>query len=119
MNNGMELGVVEGRFAEIIWEHAPVSSSDLVKLALERLNWKRTTTHTVISKLCDKKLFARDENGIITVLVSKEEYNMRRADQLINNAYGGSLPMFISGFVKQHKLSEKEIAEIKRIIEDR
>ena len=116
MNHDITLGVIEGRFADIVWEKAPISSSDLVKLAAEKMNWKRTTTHTVIKKLCEKGLFKRDSEGIVSVLITREEFHALQGKQVVNDAYGGSLPMFVAGFVNHQKLSQKEIDEIIRIM---
>ena len=112
MKKEVTIGAIEGRFEEMIWEKAPITSSELVKLAQKELNWKRTTVHTVIRKLCDKGLFQKDENGTVTVLVSKEEFYARQSRQLVNTGYNGSLPLFVAGFVNNQKLSSEEIDEI-------
>ena len=112
MKDYPSLGEMEARFAEIIWNTAPVSSSELVRRAKEELNWARTTTHTVIRKLCEKGLFVRDAEGIVRIVLSRDEYYSGRGRQFVNIAYDGSLPMFIAGFVKKQKLSEKDIDEI-------
>ncbi|MBQ6661215.1 MAG: BlaI/MecI/CopY family transcriptional regulator [Lachnospiraceae bacterium] len=112
MKKEVTIGAIEGRFAEMIWEKAPITSSELVKLAQKELNWKRTTVHTVIRKLCDKGLFQRDENGMVTVLVSKDEFYARQSRQLVDTGYNGSLPLFVAGFVNNQKLTHDEIDEI-------
>lgn len=118
MGNSHEwfLGKIEGEFADMIWANAPVSSSQLVQLAKEKFDWKRTTTHTVIRRLCGKGLFQRDEFGIVTPLISKEEFCARQSEQFVDTVYGGSLPMFVSGFVQREKLSDSDIEEIIAII---
>lgn len=118
MREDISLGVIEGRFADIVWAKAPISCVELVRLAAEEMKWKRTTTYTVIKKLCDKELFTKDDNGIVTALVSREEYLSRQGEQLVDRAYGGSLPMFIAGFVNHRKLSQKDIDEIKKMLDD-
>ena len=111
-NGDMFLGEVEGRFADIIWENAPVSSTQLVKIAEQKLQWKRTTTHTVIRRLCEKGIFRKDEFGIVTTLISKEELRARQSNQFVDRVCGGSLPLFVSGFVRNRKLSDADIEEI-------
>lgn len=114
MNNNfdMTLGEVEGRFADIIWENAPISSTRLVKLAEERMQWKRTTTHTVIRRLCEKGIFQKDEVGIVSTLISKEELRARQSEQFVDTVCEGSLSMFVAGFVKKRTLSDAEVDEI-------
>lgn len=111
------LGEVEGRFADLIWEKEPVSSSELVHLAAEEFHWKRTTTHNVIRRLCDKGLFQRDENGIVSALVSKSDYRAKQSEKFVDIVYQGSLPMFVSGFVKARKLTEEDIREIMELLQ--
>ena len=110
---------MEGRFADIIWENSPVSSSELVKLAARELNWKRTTTHTVIRRLCDKGLFSRDEFGIVRALISKEDFRAKQSKQFVNVTCGGSLPLFVAGFVKDNSLSQEEIDAIISVLNEK
>ncbi len=116
-NQNLLLGEVEGRFADLIWEKEPVSSSELVHLAAEEFHWKRTTTHNVIRRLCDKGLFQRDENGIVSALVSKSDYRAKQSEKFVDIVYQGSLPMFVSGFVKARKLTEEDIREIMELLQ--
>ena len=118
-NYDFMLGEVEGQFANIIWNTAPVTSTELVKIAAEKLGWKRTTTHTVIRRLCDKGLFSRDKSGIVTALMSKDDFRARQSKQFVDITCGGSLPLFVSGFVKNNSLSQEEIAEIVKMLEKR
>lgn len=118
MQREVTLGMIEGRFAEIIWNRAPISSSELVKIAAKEMNWKRTTTHTVIKKLCDKKLFQKDDKGMVTVLVSKEDFYTGQGKHLVDVGYKGSLPLFIAGFVKRQGISQKEIDEIIKMLKE-
>lgn len=112
------LGEIEGRFADIIWENAPMTSSDLVKIAAKELNWKRTTTHTVIRRLCDKGLFSRDKLGVVTARMSKEDFLARQSKQFVDITCGGSLPLFVAGFIRNNSLSQDEIAEIVKLLKD-
>ena len=100
----IQLGMVETRFADIIWEHEPVTSTELVKLAAESLSWKRTTTHTVLRRLCDKGLFVNDK-GTVTALISKPEFYALQSRQFVEDTFDGSLPAFIAAFTKHTKLT--------------
>ena len=113
----IQLGVVEARFADIIWEHEPVTSTELVKLAAEALSWKRTTTHTVLRRLCDKGLFLNDK-GTVTARISKSEFCSLQSRQFVEDTFDGSLPAFIAAFTKHTKLTAEEAEEIRRIIDE-
>ena len=111
------LGEIEMKFAELIWSKEPISSGELATLSLKELNWKRTTTYTVLKRLCDKGIF-QNEKGVVTSLVSKQLFQARQSEEFVEGAFGGSLPNFVAAFVSQKKLSPKEIEELKRIIEE-
>ena len=106
----------EYRFCLILWEQEPVSSGKLVELCRERLGWKPTTTYTVIKRLSDRGV-VKNENTIVTSLVSKEEVQLSELDELVEKKFEGSLPAFIAAFGRRQSLSEEEIQEIQRIIE--
>lgn len=110
-----KLGAVEARFAQIIWAHAPVSTAELVKLCGKELNWKRTTTYTVLKRLGERGLF-RLENGTVTVLIPREEFYARQSEKLVDDAFGGSLPAFLAAFTRRKSLTPEEIREIQTII---
>ena len=110
------LAVVEEQFANIIWEHAPMSTKELVTICARELNWKRTTTYTVLKRLCDRGLFAM-ENATVTVCIDKESFSTLRSQQFVNNHYAGSLPAFIAAFTARQNLSEQDIAEIRKLID--
>lgn len=110
------LGVVEGRFADIIWQHEPLTSGELVKLCRDELEWKKSTTYTVLKKLCDKGIF-QNQNGMITSLVSKQELHAAQSRKFVDDTFEGSLPAFIAAFATQKSLSQGEIAEIRRMID--
>ena len=112
-----KLGVVETRFAELIWSHAPISSGELVKLCLQELEWKKSTTYTVLKKLCEQGLF-HNEGGVVTALVSREEFYTLQSEKFVEEAFSGSLPAFIAAFTKRKTLSEAEIAQIRRMIDE-
>lgn len=110
------LGEIEARFAEIIWEHAPLSSRRLAELALEKLNWKRTTTYTVLKRLCDKGLF-QNVGGTVTARISREEFFARQSEQFVEDTFQGSLPAFLAAFGSRKKLTDGEIDELQKIID--
>ncbi len=112
----MELGAVQERFADIVWAHEPVASGELVKLCREELNWKKPTTYTVLRKLCEKGLF-KNENGIVSPLISRSEFYARRSERFVEERFSGSLPAFIAAFTSQKKLSQKELEEIQALID--
>ena len=106
----------EYRFCLIFWEHEPVKSKELVKLCEEQLGWKSTTTYTVIKRLSERGV-VKNENTIVTSLVSKEEAQAAEIDELVDRTFEGSLPAFIAAFTKHQKLSEKELDEVQRMID--
>ena len=111
-----KLGEVESIFADIIWNNEPLSSRRLAELAEERLNWKRTTTYTILKRLCDRELF-QNQNGTVTSLVSREEFYARRSEQFVEDTFQGSLPAFLAAFGSRKKLSDAEIDELQSIID--
>lgn len=112
-----KLGFVETRFAEIIWQNAPLGSGELVELCAQELNWKKSTTYTVLKKLCDRGLF-RNEHGTVTVVLSREDYNALQSEEFVSETFNGSLPAFIAAFTKRKPLSAKEIAAIRKMIDE-
>ena len=111
-----KLGAVETRFAELIWANAPLSSGSLVKLCEKELNWKKPTTYTVLRKLCEKGLF-KNENGVVSPLLTREEFLARQGEEFVSETYGGSLPAFIAAFTARRGLSAEEAAEIRKLID--
>ena len=112
-----KLGAVETRFAELIWGHEPLPSGALVKLCEKELNWKKPTTYTVLRKLCEKGLF-KNENGVVSSLLTREEFLARQGEEFVSETYGGSLPAFIAAFTARRGLSAEEAAEIRKLIDD-
>lgn len=110
------LGNVESRFADIIWEHAPLTTGQLVKLCEKELGWKRTTTYTVLKKLSERGIF-QNQDGTVIVLIAKEEFYARQSESYVERSFGGSLPGFLAAFTSRRKLSDKEIREIQNIID--
>ena len=106
----------EYRFCLILWEHEPIKSMELAKLCKEKLDWSKTTTYTVIKRLSERGVI-KNENAIVTSIISKEEAQQSELDELMDKKFEGSLPAFIAAFGKRQALSDAEIEEIRRIIE--
>ena len=106
----------EYRFCEILWENEPVSSSALVRLCSEQLEWKKSTTYTVIRRLSERGVL-KSENAVVTSLVSKEEVLTAESAEVIEKTFAGSLPSFIAAFARKKTLTEQEIDEIHEIID--
>ena len=113
----IQLGLVESRFADMIWSMEPVTTTELVKKAEAAFAWKRTTTHTVIKRLCDKGLF-ENRKGTVVSLISREQFYSMQSRQYVNDSFDGSLPAFIAAFTKGKKLSSEEAEKIKRMIDE-
>lgn len=112
----IKLAEGELRFAELIWEREPLSSGDLVKLCADRFGWKKSTTYTVLKKLCDRGIFCNQEASV-TSLISREEYFSMQSEQFVEDTFGGSLPGFLTAFMGGKKLSVKQAEELKRLID--
>ena len=112
----IRIGPAETQFAEIIWSNEPITSGALSKKAEEALNWKKTTSFTVLKRLCERGIF-QNQNGTVTSLISKEEFFARHSEQYVRETFGGSLPAFLAAFGTGKKLSDREIDEMKALIE--
>lgn len=106
-----KMGKIEFQFATIIWENAPLRSSELARLALDKLDWKKSTTYTVLKKLADRGLFKNDR-GLVTCLISLDEYYSMQLQGIIDEGYEGSLPKFIAAFTKTKHYSDDEINDL-------
>lgn len=116
MNEELRLGYVESRFADLIWQNEPISSGELVKLCEKELSWKKSTTYTVLRKLCDRGIF-KNENGRVESLMTKDEYYAIQSEKFVDEAFEGSLPAFVAAFTSRKALSEEEICSIRRMID--
>ena len=112
-----KLAEAESRFANLIWENEPVASGELIRMAAAELSWKSTTSYTVLRRLCDRGLF-QNENSVVTSCISREEFYSHKSREFVEESFGGSLPKFLAAFMGKKKLSEEQIAEIKKMIED-
>lgn len=106
----------EYRFCLVLWEHEPIRSNELARLCREKLGWSKTTTYTVIRRLSERGV-VKNENAVVTSLISKEQAQCSELDELMEKKFEGSLPAFIAAFGKRQNLTEAEIEEIRRIIE--
>lgn len=111
-----KLGAVEARFADLIWQHAPIRSGELVKLCEKELTWKKPTTYTVLRRLCQRGIF-RNEDGIVTALISREEFYAMQSERFVEETFRGSLPSFLAAFTRRRSLSAAEIDEIRKLID--
>ncbi len=107
----------ESLLAGLIWEHEPIGSGDLVKLAAQRLGWKKSTTYTVLRKICENGIF-QNKAAVVTSKISREEYIRRKGEQYLEENYNGSLPNFVAAFLKRKKLSKKQIEELVVLIDE-
>ena len=106
----------EYRFCLILWAHEPVKSKELVRLCQEQLGWKSTTTYTVIKRLSERGIL-KNENTVVTSLVSKDEVQAAELDEFVEKTFEGSLPAFIAAFAKNQKLSDQEIDAMQAMID--
>lgn len=112
----MRLGLVESRFADIIWDNAPLRSRELVALCEERLNWKKPTTYTVLRKLCERGIF-QNVDGIVSVVITRQEFGAMQSEKFVEDNFEGSLPAFLAAFTTRKTLSREEIDQIRKLID--
>ncbi len=112
----LKLGTVESKFADIIWENEPISSGQLVKLCGQQLDWKKSTTYTMLKRLCERGLF-QNEKGMVSALMTKEEFGAAQSEKIIEEYFDGSLPAFIAAFTSRKKLSPDDVNEIQKMID--
>ena len=110
------MGAIESRSADMIWENEPVPSPELVKLAERELNWKKSTTYTVLKRLCERGIF-QNQGGIVTSLISRQDFYAVQSEKFVEETFSGSLPAFLAAFTTRKKLSEEEIAELQALID--
>ncbi|NLT15720.1 MAG: BlaI/MecI/CopY family transcriptional regulator [Clostridiales bacterium] len=111
-----KLGVMETRFAELIWDNAPISSGELVKLCEKELDWKKSTTYTMLRRLCDRGIF-QNSDSTVSSLMTKQEFAALQSEKFVEETFDGSLPQFLAAFTMRKKLSEKEIGELQSLID--
>ena len=118
MTSNTSLTEAEEKLAQLIWQNAPMTSPELVELAQQEMNWKKSTTYTVLRKLCNKGVF-RNENANVTVILTTEELASLQSRRFVEDTFGGSLPKFIASFIGGEKLSVEQSESLKRLIEER
>ena len=112
----IQLGIIEAQFADLIWDHEPVTTSELVKIAEKVFQWRRTTSHTVVKRLCQKGLFVNSK-GTVTSLISRPEFLSMQSRKFVEETFQGSLPAFIAAFTNKNTLSPEEAAQIRAMID--
>ena len=112
----MKLGLIESKFSDIIWSHEPMTSRELVEMCADALEWKKSTTYTVLKKLCQRGIFQNQE-GLVTSLISREEFYAMQSERFVEETFEGSLPAFLAAFTKRKNISPKELEEIRRMID--
>lgn len=112
-----QMGAVESRFADIIWENEPITSTQLARRSEELLKWKKSTTYTVLKRLCDKGIF-KNEKGNVTSLITRDEFYSLRSEKFVEETFNGSLPAFLAAFTARKSLSQREVEELRRIVEN-
>lgn len=112
-----QLGEVEARFADIIWQNEPVSSADLAKLCNEHLQWKKSTTYTVLKRLCEKGIF-QNEKGIVTSKISKTDFCAAQSERFVEKTFDGSLPAFLAAFATRKRLTAEEVEQLRKMVAD-
>ena len=108
---------METRFADLIWEHEPISSGELVKLCEQKLSWKKSTTYTILRRLCERGIFL-NEKGTVTSRISKDEFYAMQSEKFVEDTFEGSLPRFLAAFSTRKKLSDDEIKQLQTFIDE-
>ena len=111
----LRMGAIESRFADIIWQNEPVTSPELVKLAAKELDGKKSTTYTVLKRLCERGIF-QNNDGTVTSLFSKKDFYAVQSEMFVEETFSGSLPAFLAAFTTRKKLSDAEINELQKLI---
>lgn len=111
------LGPVEQHFADLIWTHEPIASGELVKLCDKELSWKKSTTYTMLRRLCERGLFCNEE-GMVRSLISKQAFQAKQSEKFVEEVFAGSLPQFLTAFSNNKRLSDKEVAALQALIDN-
>ena len=113
----LQMGAVESRFADLIWQNEPITAAELAKRATELLDWKKTTSYTVLKRLCDKGIF-KNESGVVTALLSRADYYAMQSEKFVEERFEGSLPVFLAAFTSRKSLTEQELDALRRMIDE-
>lgn len=109
------LGAIEARFADIIWDNEPISSTELARRAEALLGWKKSTSYTVLKRLCDKGIF-QNVNGSVSAALSREDFYAAQSQRFVDETFDGSLPAFVAAFTRRKPLSAEEAAQLRQLI---
>jgi predicted transcriptional regulator len=112
-----KLGAMETKFAELMWDNEPIASGELVKLCEKELSWKKSTTYTMLKRLCQRKIF-QNKDGVVSSLLSRREFDALQSEKFVEETFDGSLPKFLAAFTMRKKLSDKEIDELQKLIDE-
>lgn len=115
MMNDYQMGVIESRFADIIWENEPISSTELSKRSEAVLGWKKSTTYTVLKRLCDKGIF-QNNKGTVTSVISRQEFYSVQSEKFVEETFDGSLPAFLAAFTARKNLTPEEVEHLRRMV---
>lgn len=117
IKSNYKLAKTEAKFADLIWEREPIESPELVKIAEREMKWKKSTTYTVLKKLCEKGIFKND-NALVSAVLKREEFYAGQSRNYVDEVFDGSLPKFLTAFVGNGKLNAKQAEELKRLIDE-
>lgn len=112
-----QLGTIESRFADIIWQNEPITSTELCKCSEEQFKWKKSTTYTVLKRLCNKGIFKNDK-GIVTSLISREDFYAMQSERFVEETFAGSLPAFFAAFTSRKNLTAEEVEQLRRMVDE-
>lgn len=113
----LQMGVIESRFADIIWQNEPLSSTELAKRSEQELKWKKTTSYTVLKRLCDKGIF-QNNKGTVTSVISRKDFYSMQSEKFVEETFDGSLPAFLTAFTARKNLTPEEVAHLRRIVQE-
>lgn len=112
----LKLGAVESRFADMIWHNEPIASTQLTKMAQQELGWKKSTTYTILKRLCERGIF-QNNNSVVTSVISRSDFYAMQSEKFVEETFDGSLPAFLAAFGRRKKLSDREIDELQTMID--
>ena len=115
--NDYQMGVIESRFADIIWQNEPISSTELAKKSEEELGWKKSTTYTVLKRLCDKGIF-QNNGGKVSSVISKSDFYSIQSEKFVEETFNGSLPAFLAAFTARKNLTDQEVEQLRRLVRE-
>ena len=115
--NDYQMGVIESRFADIIWQNEPITSTELAKKSEEELGWKKSTTYTVLKRLCEKGIF-QNNGGQVSSVISKSDFYSIQSEKFVEDTFNGSLPAFLAAFTARKNLTEQEVEQLRQLVRE-